>query len=100
MSIVIFGGDRLGNIPKVLEKHGFRLIEHVTGRKKGDLKTAIHREAEGVLVFTDFLNHKLALGVKAAAKRKGLKVIFVKRSCSQLREALLSLKTAAVEGKS
>jgi hypothetical protein len=25
---------------------------------------------------------------------------FVKRSCSQLREALLSLKTAAVEGKS
>jgi hypothetical protein len=99
MSIVIFGGDRLGNIPKILEEHGFQLIEHITGRKKGDLKTVLHREAEGVLVFTDFLNHSLALGVKAAAKRRGIKVLFVKRSCSQLKEALISLRTTTAENR-
>ena len=100
MSIVIFGGDRLGNIPQLLEEHGFDLLDHITGRKMGDMKTVIHRKAEGVIVFTDFLNHRLALGVKAAAKRRGLKVVFVKRSCSQLREVLISMKDETMRSRS
>jgi hypothetical protein len=99
MGVVIFGGDRLGNIPQLLQKHGFHLVQHVTGRKKGDLKTDIHREAEGVLVFIDFLNHTLAGEVKAAAKRKGIQVIFVRRSWSQLKQALATLKIAGTQNE-
>lgn len=92
MSIVIFGGDRLGKIPSLLENHGYRLVQHVSGRKKGDLKKIeIPNGAEGILVFIDYLNHNLALEVKAAAKRKGIKVVFVKRSWSQIKQVLGSL---------
>lgn len=93
MSIVIFGGDRLGKIPSLLENHGFRMVQHITGRKKGDLKKIeIPTDAEGILVFIDYLNHNLALEVKAAAKRKGIKAVFVKRSWSQIKQALVGLQ--------
>ncbi len=92
MSIIIIGGDRLGKIPLLLKEHGFHLLEHVPGRKKGDIKTGIPREAEGVVIFTDFLNHNLALEIKAAAKRQGKKVVFAQRSWSKLSKALLDLK--------
>lgn len=97
MSIVIYGGDRLGNIPQLLQKHGFQLVQHVTGRKKGGLKMDIPSEAQGVLVFIDFLNHTMAMEVKAAAKRRGIKAVFVKRSWSRLKEALHELRSAAPE---
>jgi hypothetical protein len=93
MAIVIFGGDRLGKIPQLLQQQGFSLVDHVTGRKKGHQKIEIPQAAEGVLIFTDYLNHLLALEIKAAAKRKGIKAIFVKRSWSQLSRALQAFKT-------
>jgi hypothetical protein len=93
MALVIFGGDRLGKIPQLLQEQGFSLVDHVTGRKKGHQKIDIPEAAEGVLVFTDYLNHLLAVEVKAAAKRKGIKAVFVKRSWSQLSRALITLKS-------
>lgn len=98
MGIVIFGGDRLGKIPSLLEEQGFNLIQHVTGRKKGDLKVRIPEKAEGVLIFVDFLNHNLALDIKTAAKQRGIKAIFVKRSIPRIREALHGLGIAVQSG--
>jgi hypothetical protein len=92
MAIIIFGGDRLGKIPQLLHEQGFSLVDHVTGRKKGHQKMEIPQAAEGVLVFTDYLNHLLAAEIKAAAKRKGLKTLFVKRSWAQLSQALQTFK--------
>jgi len=94
MSIVIYGGDRLGKIPKLLEGQGFQLIQHVTGRKRGDLKAGIPSGIDGVLVFVDYLNHNLASEIKEAAKRQGIKTVFVKRSWSQIRNALDLFRTA------
>ncbi|MEW6726513.1 hypothetical protein ACP3TJ_01695 [Desulforudis sp. 1088] len=34
MSILIVGGDRLGNIVRNLHQIGFRDIRHISGRKK------------------------------------------------------------------
>jgi hypothetical protein len=93
MAVIIFGGDRLGKIPQLLHEHGFSLVDHVTGRKKGHQKIEIPQAAEGVLVFTDYLNHLLAAEIKAAAKRKGIKALFVKRSWAQLSQALQAFKT-------
>jgi hypothetical protein len=92
MAIVIFGGDRLGKIPQLLREHGFSLVEHVTGRKKSHQRVEIPQAAEGVLVFTDYLNHKTTDEVKAAAKRRGIKVLFVKRSWAELSRVLVTLK--------
>jgi hypothetical protein len=94
MSIIIFGGDRLGKIPHLLKEQGFQLVQHVTGRKKGDLRTEIHPEAEGVLVLFDYLSHNMVLEVKAAAKRKGIKTVFSKRSWSQISQALPAFRAA------
>jgi hypothetical protein len=92
MAIIIFGGDRLGKIPQLLYEQGFSLVDHVTGRKKGHQKIEIPQAVEGILVFTDYLNHLLAVEIKTAAKRKGIKALFVKRSWSQLSQALQAFK--------
>ncbi len=97
MSIVIFGGDRLGKIPSLLKAEGFHLVHHVTGRKKSDIRVEIPREAEGVLVLVDYLNHTLALEVKAAAKRRGVQAVFARRSWSEISKAIGSLKAGPQE---
>jgi hypothetical protein len=97
MAIIIFGGDRLGKIPELLQKEGFSLVDHVTGRKKGHYKFEIPQAAEGVLVFTDYLNHLLAAEIKTEAKRKGVKTLFVKRSWSQLQQALQTFKAMGTQ---
>lgn len=92
MPIVIFGGDNLGKIPLLLENHGFQLVQHITGRKRGDIKICIPQEAEGVLVLTDYINHQLAKKVKAAAKEQGIQAIFARRSWSRISKELENLK--------
>lgn len=88
MAIIVFGGDRLGNINIFLEKNGYQVIKHVKGRAKGDLKFDIPCEAEGVLLFTDFLSHNLARSVKESAKKRGLKVYCARRSWSHICQLL------------
>jgi len=91
MSIIVFGGDRLGNINDLLEQNGYQVVKHVRGRAKGDLKFDIPGEAEGVLLFTDFLNHNLARLIKESAKKRGLKIYFARRSWSHIRQLLPKL---------
>ena len=88
MPIIVFGGDRLGNISSFLEENGYQVVKHVKGRVKGDLKFDIPCKAEGVLMFTDFVNHNLAKAVKEAARKKGLKIYFARRSWSHIRQLL------------
>jgi hypothetical protein len=73
------------------------LVEHITGRKKSHQRVEIPQAAQGVLVFTDYLNHKTADEVKAAAKRKGIKAVFVRRSWSELSRVLATLQSLGTE---
>lgn len=88
MNIVIYGGDRLGKIPLLLNNHGIKLVKHVTGRKQSDLNTDIPSRVSAVLVLTDYLSHSMLTGVKTTAKRRGIKTIFAKRSWPEIKKAM------------
>ena len=94
MAIIVFGGDRLGNINDLLEQNGYQVVRHIKGRAKGELRFDIPCEAEGVLLFTDFVNHNLAKAVKEAARKKGLKIYFARRSWSHICQLLPKLEQA------
>ncbi|MCK8825981.1 DUF2325 domain-containing protein [Fuchsiella alkaliacetigena] len=78
MSILVVGGDRLGNIPDKLSQIGAESIEHITGRRCK--KCRINKGTDVVLVLTDYVNHPLSEEVKCRAKAKGIPVVFSRRS--------------------
>ncbi|HIE13533.1 MAG TPA: DUF2325 domain-containing protein [Desulfotomaculum sp.] len=88
MSILIIGGDRLGEIPDNLKDMGFTRVYHITGRKKRDILREVSPQHEMVLVLTDFVGHEIARMVKADAKRKRVRVLFARRSWSHIKCAL------------
>lgn len=82
MSVVIVGGDRLGNIPENLSSVGYQCSKHITGRKCKNCK--ISCDVDVVLVLTDYVGHKLCESVKEQAKAKGVKAIFCRRSWASI----------------
>lgn len=86
-SILVIGGDRLGNIIELLEGKGFQEIYHVTGRKNSQTGVKIPTGVQLILVLTDFVNHNLAKTVKSQAKDRKLPILFCKRSCSDIAKA-------------
>ncbi|BCV21647.1 DUF2325 domain-containing protein [Moorella sp. Hama-1] len=93
MSILIVGGDRLGNIPNNLKSLGFTEIEHLSGRKMGHIAVNLPREIDAILVFIDYVNHGLALKIKKDAQKKGVKTIFARRSWSNIAKTWEAFKT-------
>ncbi|MED1641664.1 DUF2325 domain-containing protein [Brevibacillus agri] len=86
-SILVIGGDRLGNIVDLLHGQGFKDIHHVTGRKSSQSGVKIPAGIHMILVLTDFVNHNLAKTVKNQAKDRELPIVFCKRSCSAIAKA-------------
>ncbi|WP_425060037.1 hypothetical protein SCACP_06810 [Sporomusa carbonis] len=91
MSVVIVGGDHLGNIEKKLREIGANNLIHVTGRKaKHRNSIKLPREAAFVLVFTDYVNHCTASMIKEEAKSLDIQTIFAKRCWSSVQERLIA----------
>ncbi len=84
MSILVIGGDRLGNIDKNLKGLGFENIEHISGRKKKHTQIGIPNETDVVLVLTDFVGHNLCKSIKDKAKEIGVKTVFSRRAWSDI----------------
>ncbi len=84
MSILVIGGDRLGNIDKNLKDLGFEKIEHVSGRKKRHTQLSISQQTDMVLVLTDFVGHNLCKSIKDKAKELGVKTVFSRRAWSDI----------------
>lgn len=80
MSILLVGGDRLDNIKDKLTERGFEDIEHVSGRKKSDKKIKIPEKTDLVLVFVDYVGHKLSQTIKEQSRKSDVKIAFSKRS--------------------
>lgn len=80
MSILVVGGDNLGNIMQKLLDNGFSDIQHISGRKPGDKKFKIPYETDLVLVLVDFINHALMNAIKKESKKYGVQITFSKRS--------------------
>jgi len=94
LSVLIVGGDRLGNIPNNLRSLGVTEIKHLSGRKISHVAVDLPREIDVVLVFTDYVNHGLAAKVKKDAQKKGVKTIFTRRSWSHLAKTWEFLQTS------
>ncbi len=87
-TILVVGGDRLGNIVELLQEQGFRDVHHVSGRKSSQTGIKIPSGVHLILVLTDFINHNLAKTIKAQAKDRQLPILFCKRSCAAISKAL------------
>ncbi|MDQ0246668.1 hypothetical protein J2S09_004272 [Bacillus fengqiuensis] len=82
-SLLVVGGDKLGNITEKLEQKGFREVIHLTGRKSRMVQINIPRKVDVILVLTDYVNHNLSNVIKKKAQEKSIPICYSKRSwCS------------------
>jgi hypothetical protein len=89
MQATLVGGDRLGNIPQVLQARGIRVLRHVNGRDTQDQRRqALPQGTELLILFTDFLSHNAMRGFRDAARGLGVPVLACRRSASALVKAL------------
>lgn len=88
MSVLVIGGDRIKAICKKLEEKGFDEINHVTGRKKNDIKLDISDNTDLVLILTDFIGHTLCKKIKKELKQKDVTTIFARRSWTTIEKEL------------
>jgi hypothetical protein len=84
VSILVIGGDKLGNIKDKLKENGFNKIDHISGRKKGDRKIKISEGTDLVLVLTDYIGHNISEIIKNQSKRSDVTIMFCKRSWSSM----------------
>ena len=84
MSILVIGGDRLGNIKKNLLNLGFREIYHIDGRKKSHVNIEIPSKIDIVLILTDYVGHNFAKQIKNRTKNIQVKALFAKRSWAHI----------------
>lgn len=93
MRALLVGADRLGNIPGVLAEHGISVIAHVSGRNPSHQRRLpdTGREADLLILFTDFLGHNVMKQFRDMAVRHGIRVLACRRSVACLVRGLAGL---------
>ncbi|MFM1654592.1 DUF2325 domain-containing protein [Brevibacillus sp. B_LB10_24] len=91
-SLLIVGADHLGKISERFGSMGFERVIHISGRKSQSIAEGFPEHVSVVLVLTDYVNHNLSKAVKQKAKERGVPIYFAKRSWSNIRETLGSIK--------
>ncbi|NTV90308.1 MAG: DUF2325 domain-containing protein [Clostridiales bacterium] len=84
MGIVIVGGDYFEKINGNLCKNGNHIIKHISGRKSSHNYAKLPQNADLVIVFTDFVNHRLSEHIKKETRKLGIKTIYSKRNWSSI----------------
>ncbi len=87
-SLLIVGGDKLGQITKKLEYEGIKEVIHLSGRKVQMTRKVIPSNVDGVLVLTDFINHNLSTIIKRKAQEQSIPIYFSKRSWTSIQAEL------------
>lgn len=100
MRALLVGADRLGNIPEVLANHGINIVGHVSGRNPAHQRRMPDsgRQADLMILFTDFLGHNVMKQFRDLAARQGMRVLACRRSASCLVTSLAELGLAAASG--
>ncbi|MFS8630047.1 MAG: DUF2325 domain-containing protein [Bacillales bacterium] len=91
-SVLVVGGDRLGEIPEKLATAGFSEVLHISGRRESMVKRDIPKNIDMILVLTDFVNHNISTVIKKKAKKQSIPIFFAKRSWNHINEILLKDK--------
>lgn len=82
MRCIIVGADRLGKTPEYLaKKFGVTRFWHWNGRQR---KLPSFPKADMVVILTGFVNHGLMFYVKTEAKKRNIKIVYLKRGKSEL----------------
>lgn len=84
MTALIVGGDKLGNIPQMLNQKGFTEYIHWPGRKKGMRNKKIPKNTDMVIVLYDYIEHNLTEVIKSQSRSMDIPCLFSKRACSDL----------------
>lgn len=88
MRIMIVGGDNIKMINCHLCEKGFCIVKHISGRKNNHKCAEIPVNIDIVIIFIDFVNHKLSEHIKKEAKKLGIKTIYSKRAWSSVASTL------------
>jgi hypothetical protein len=89
MQAILVGVDRLGNIPQLLSDYGVNILHHLSGRDTAHQRRAnLPKEAELVIIFTDFMNHNTMRHYRDAAKDRGIPFLACPRSTVCLKECM------------
>lgn len=89
MSVLVVGGDRLGEITAKLKLLGYTDVRHLSGRKKGHFSVDLPCHVDVILVLIDYVSHGLAEKVKEEARGRGIKTVFARRAWSHIFKALM-----------
>ena len=90
MNAVIVGADQLGGIPGVLSSFGIAVSKHISGRQAAHQRkiASLPKDAELLILFTDFLGHNVMRHFRARAEEDGVKVLACRRSVAALSVSL------------
>ncbi|OPX89474.1 MAG: hypothetical protein A4E53_01551 [Pelotomaculum sp. PtaB.Bin104] len=84
MRCLVVGADSIGTKGTYLEKKfGVKEVLHWDGRNK---KMPFLPAVDLVVMLTGFINHLMMWHVKKEAKKRGIKVLYLKRGVSELEE--------------
>ncbi|MCF6157464.1 MAG: DUF2325 domain-containing protein [wastewater metagenome] len=84
MFVLIVGGDRLGCIPKELDKLGIKQIQHISGRGGQKIRRTTLGKKVFIILLYDFVNHNLANKMKRFAHNQGIPIVYARRSWTSI----------------
>ncbi len=91
MSVLIIGGDDLGQIYEKLRGAGATSITHIRGRKERggkETRKLIPKRFDLMILFHNFANHQLARVAKKEAKKRDVPIVYTRRSWSSIHREL------------
>lgn len=89
MNIMVVGGDNIKMIDFHLLEKGFYIVKHLSGRKNNHKCAEIPINIDVVIIFTDYVNHKLSEHIKKRAKKLGIKTVYSKRAWTNVERVLM-----------
>ena len=89
MATLVIGGDHIESIKRTLHTFGLDEVVHWGGRKPADTRRTIPDRVRLVVVVTDQLSHSMLYSSTINAQRRGLPIIYTRRSAQKLFEKLI-----------
>lgn len=88
---LVVGADSLGKIPDALAEFGIDILQHLSGRNVAHSRKApaLPRNADMVLLLTDFLGHNVMRHYRELAEESNIPVIACRRSVCAIRQLLM-----------
>ncbi|MDP3278885.1 MAG: DUF2325 domain-containing protein [Deltaproteobacteria bacterium] len=88
MQALLVGGDYVEPLIGTLKARGFERVHHWDGRKQGDTRKLLPQDVSLVVVLTDYTSHPLLEHLRSQARRRGITVVYSRRSLVEVRQRL------------